>query len=319
MMPLEEIFAAEYGSSLGLNAQKTVDEHDKTGVAFVSRTAKNNGVSARIKPIIGLAPLPAGTLSVALSGSVLETFLQPSPYYSGYHIYCLTPKKPLSDKEKLYYCTCIKANAFRYSYGRQANRTFGKILLPAPNDIPDWVASSDFPDFERIKHPANPDTAVILPPVKEWKLFRLGDLIQITGSQTTPLNRLQKFGAGKYPYVTTQAENNGVAGHYDFFTEEGGVITVDSAVAGFASWQPDNFSASDHVEKLIPHFPINPSVALFLVTLLNANQFRYSYGRKASQTRLLKQNIRLPIDKKGDPDFALIENYIKSLPFSATI
>ena len=124
---------------------------------------------------------------------------------------------------------------------------------------------------------------------------------------------------GKYPYITTQAENNGVEGHYDFFTEQGGMITVDSAVAGFASWQPDNFSASDHVEKLIPLFPINAYIALFLVTLLNANQFRYNYGRKASQTRLRKQQIRLPLHKNGTPDFALMENYIKSLPFSATI
>lgn len=319
MMPLGEIFDARYGSNLELNAQKTVDEDDKTGIAFVSRTSKNNGVSARIKTVTGLAPLPAGTLSVATSGSVLETFLQPEPYYSGRDVYYLIPRIRLIDKEKLYYCMCIRANAFRYNYGRQANKTLREILLPAPNDIPNWVKSFVFPDFEHIKRPVNPGTEVVLPPTKEWGSFRLGNLFQITGSQTTPLKKLQGIGMGKYPYITTQAENNGVEGHYDFFTEQGGVITVDSAVAGFASWQPDNFSASDHVEKLIPLFPINAYIALFLVTLLNANQFRYNYGRKASQTRLRKQQIRLPLHKNGAPDFALMENYIKSLPFSATI
>ncbi len=319
MIPLEEIFEVQYGSNLELNAQKIASGDDKTSIAFVSRTSKNNGVSARIKPVIGLAPLPAGTLSVALGGSVLETFLQPSPYYSGYHIYCLTSKKSISDKNKLYYCMCIKANAFRYNFGRQANKTLRAILLPAPKNIPDWVKSLDFPDFERIKQPVNPDAEVVLPSAVDWNAFRLGDLFQITGSQTTTLQALQKFGTGKHPYVTTQAENNGVKGHYNFSTEKGGVITVDSAVAGFASWQPDDFSASDHVEKLIPHFPINAYIALFLVALLNTDQFRYNYGRKASQSRLNKQQIRLPTDKNGVPDFMLMERYMKSLPFSAAI
>lgn len=319
MMSLGEIFDARYGSGLGLNAQKIANDDDETSVAFVSRTSKNNGVSARIKPVFGLAPLPAGTLSVALGGSVLETFLQPYPYYSGYHIYCLTSKKPLNDKEKLYYCMCIKANAFRYNYGRQANKTLRDILLPEPNSIPNWVKSFDFPDFERIKRPFNPGAEIVLPPVKEWKPFRLGDLFQITGSETTPIKTLKKIGPGRHPYVTTQAENNGVKGHYNFFTEKGGVITVDSAVAGFASWQPDNFSASDHVEKLIPYFEMNDYIALFFVTLLNTNQFRYNYGRKASQVRLGKQRIQLPTDKNGDPDFVLMERYIKSLPFSGAL
>lgn len=319
LAPLGDIFDAQYGSNLELNAQKITDEDDKDGVAFVSRTSKNNGVSARIKPVLGLDPLSAGTLSVALSGSVLETFLQPAPYYSGYHIYCLTPKEPLNDKEKLYYCMCIKANAYRYNYGRQANKTLREILLPAPDDIPDWVNSFDFPDFEHIRRPAIPGAIPAVPPATEWGAFRLDDLFQITGSQTTPLKELKRFGAGKYPYVTTQSENNGVEGHYNFFTEEGGVITVDSAVAGFAGWQPDNFSASDHVEKLIPKFPINAYIALFLVTLLNADQFRYNYGRKASQSRLKTQKIRLPVNKNGSPDFALMGRYIKSLPFSGIV
>ena len=143
MIPLEEIFDAQYGSNLELNAQKIARDDDKTSVAFVSRTSKNNGVSARIKPVSGLAPLSLGTLSVAVGGSVLETFLQPEPYYSGRDIYCLIPRIQLSDKEKLYYCMCIRANAFRYNYGRQANRTLEKILLPTQDDIPEWIKSCE--------------------------------------------------------------------------------------------------------------------------------------------------------------------------------
>lgn len=319
MLSLGDIFDAQYGSNLELNAQKIADDSDEESIAFVSRTSKNNGVSARVKPVVGLAPLPPGTLSVAVSGSVLEAFLQPGPYYSGRDVYYLVPQVALTDKDKLYYCLCIRANAFRYNYGRQANKTLKNILLPAPDNLPNWVKSLDFPDFDRLKHPVNPVAIVALPPAEEWASFRLDDLFEIAGSQTTPLKQLQKIGAGKHPYITTRAENNGVEGHYNFATEKGGIITVDSAVAGFSSWQPIDFSASDHVEKLIPKFHISPYIALFLVTLLNADQFRYNYGRKASQSRLSKQKIRLPSDKNGTPDFALMERHIKSLPFSGAV
>ncbi len=42
-------------------------------------------VSARIRPIEGVAPAKAGTLSVALGGQGVagERFLQPFPYYCG--------------------------------------------------------------------------------------------------------------------------------------------------------------------------------------------------------------------------------------------
>ena len=154
--------------------------------------------------------------------------------------------------------------------------------------------------------------------MKNWRPFNLLDLFTITGSNTTSLDELKLHGAGKFPYITTQAVNNGTAGYYDYFTEDSGVLTVDSAVLGYTSYQSKNFSASDHVEKLIPQFPMNEYVALFLVAVLNEEQFRYNYGRKCSQQRLSKITIKLPA-KGTTPDFQYMEGYIKSLPFSSAI
>jgi len=154
---------------------------------------------------------------------------------------------------------------------------------------------------------------------KEWKLFKLdGELFTITGSKTTPLLELEEYGKGKYPYVTTQATNNGVEGFYDFYTEDGNVLTVDSAVLGYCSYQPFDFSASDHVEKLIPNFEMNKYVALFLVTIMNLEKYRYNYGRKCSQTRMRQISIKLPA-KNGQPDFEYMDNFIKSLNYSGSI
>ena len=75
------------------------------GIPFVNRSSKNNGVACRIDPIDDLLPLPAHTLSVALNGSVLETFLQTEPYYTAYHVACL---KPLIESRIIVLCSLYK-------------------------------------------------------------------------------------------------------------------------------------------------------------------------------------------------------------------
>lgn len=135
MPKVSDLFEVQYGVNLELNALQQVSD----GINFVSRTALNNGVSATVQLVPGVTPIPAGTISVAGGGSVMESFLQTAPYYSGRDLYYLTAKIELTDPEKLYYCACLRANRYRYNYGRQANRTLKDILIPRREEIPAWV------------------------------------------------------------------------------------------------------------------------------------------------------------------------------------
>ena len=66
---------------------------------------------------------------------------------------------------------------------------------------------------------------------QDWKEFKLSDYFDVKGSTTTKLETLiDDYGVGKYPYVTTQATNNGVAGYYNCYTEEGNILVADSIV-----------------------------------------------------------------------------------------
>lgn len=154
--------------------------------------------------------------------------------------------------------------------------------------------------------------------VRDWKEFKLSDYFNVVGTTTTKLDTLiDEYGTGNYPYVTTQATNNGVAGYYNCYTEEGNTLVADSAVAGYVSYQPCNFSASDHVEKIIPKFPFNKYVAMFLVTILNLENYRYSYGRKFNQDNIRNTIMKLPAKQISNdsyiPDWQFMEDYIKSL------
>lgn len=138
LVKVSDLFDVNYGHSLELN--KLVS--DPYGVNFVSRTSKNNGISAKVCAVDNLPPLQGGCLTVALSGSVLETFYQTEPFYSGYHIQALTPLFEMTSEEMLFYASIIRANQYRYSYGRQANRTLRDLLIPSKESIPRWVYGS---------------------------------------------------------------------------------------------------------------------------------------------------------------------------------
>lgn len=159
--------------------------------------------------------------------------------------------------------------------------------------------------------------------VENWKEVLIEDndnpLFKVTGSKSIVKYDVIEYGIGKYPYVVTSSENNGVEGLYDYYTEEGNVLTIDSATVGSCFYQEYPFSASDHVEKLVPQFKqFNKYIALFIATVINLEQIRYGYGRKFAQKRIKPTKIKLPV-KNGEIDFDYMEKFIKSLPYSSSI
>ena len=84
----------------------------------------------------------------------------------------------------------------------------------------------------------------------KWKEFFISDLFEVEGTETTHPSKL--ISNGNNPRITCSATNNGLDDFYhNSVTEEGDVLTVDSATIGFVSYQESDFLATDHVEKLI--------------------------------------------------------------------
>lgn len=124
---VSDLFSIRYGHSLELNHLQRVQAPN--GVNFVSRTDKNNGVSGRVEVPDGVKPGEAGEMTVALGGSPLATFVQPEPFLCGRDVAVLSPISSMTTAEKLWWAIQILANRYRFNYGRQANRTLGKMML----------------------------------------------------------------------------------------------------------------------------------------------------------------------------------------------
>ncbi|MBA7579436.1 Restriction enzyme BgcI subunit beta [subsurface metagenome] len=310
------LFDVSYGTKFDLKRMQITSADDPDAISFVSRSRQNLGVVAYVKPYRGTEPLAAGLITVALGGSyLLSAFVQENLFYTAQNVAVLSPKKEMTENEKLFYCVCLGKNRFKYSaFGREANRTLSTLQVPAkmPEEFGRISVDDAVPSTSK-----TPNISFELS-TTDWQYFKLTDLFCISGTGTTSLVELEKYGHGVYPYVTTRATNNGVEGFYNHFTEVGNALVIDSAVLGYCSYQEKNFSASDHVEKLTPKFDINRYIALFLTTVLNLEQYRYSYGRKASQSRLKRTRIKLP-SKNTKPDWQFMEDYIKSLPYSSNL
>ncbi|MBU4338865.1 N-6 DNA methylase [Patescibacteria group bacterium] len=203
------------------------------------------------------------------------------------------------------------------SYMKTDYGTLTKNLFE--NSIKEYITYRFYNNLAKLVSVKPKNSAEMKFDAKKWKTFTIDKLFDVTGSKTTPKRNLQEIGKGIYPYITTSSINNGVEGFYDYYTDEGNILIIDSAVKGVCSYQSQKFSASDHVEKLIPRFKLNPYLAMFFVTLINLEQYRYSYGRKFNQTRIIETEIMLPADIHGNPDFKFMEDYIKSLQYSDSI
>lgn len=311
MIKIKDLFTKHMGTDLELNRQTQVPYTDPDATRYVSRTAKNNGVTTYIKKIDKM-PSPGHVLSVACGGSVLSTFYQDKPFYSGRDLYYLQPKQKLSVKEMLFYAMVISQNKYKFNYGRQANRTLEDLVIPAPSEIPSWVYEMDIPTLDDISETKSQEK-VELPPINQWKTYTYQDLFtiqKVTGPKISEVKKTE----GNVPYVSATSENNGIACYGDFQpTTKKNCLTVGHL--GDCFYQNQNFAGSN-VTVLIPKFELNQTLGLFLATLINANKYKYCYGRVIGIGRLKEETISLPVTSNGEPDWDLMERYINSLPYS---
>ncbi len=308
-MKISDLFAIEYPHTL-IFAELSPDSN---GINFVSSQGSNNSVVGRVAVVDGVKLYPAGVITVPLKGTVLAAHVQTEPCYVAHQVAVLTAKRPMTLQEKLFYCTCIQKNAFRFSYGRQADKTLKDIDLPAA--VPEWVSAATV-------IPITSSNAAAQPIQKEgWAEYRMGDLFRfVKGRRLTREDMID----GGINYLGAINENNGVRQHIQVEPEDVSApncITVNyNGSVGEAFYQSKPFWASDDVNILYADgWEMNKYNALFIVTVIKANRYRFSYGRKWTLEKMKDTILKLPQAEDGTPDFAYMEAYIKALPYGDRI
>ena len=249
---------------------------------------------------------------------MLTTHLQEQPYYTGRDVARLVPRVTMTRAQLLFYCICIRANRYRYSYGRQANRSLKDLEVPGLDTLPAYVKASDVDRFTGKDASLSAAAAPALD-TEAWVIHRLKDLFTIRkGKRLTKANMVP----GDVPFIGAIDNNNGIRERVAVTAlHPSGVLTVNyNGSVAEAFYQPDAFWASDDVNVLYPKFKgMDPLVALFICTVIRLEKYRFSYGRKWNLERMRESVIRLPAMPDGAPDFAFMRAYMSTLRFSSQL
>ena len=299
---VSELFTVEYGNGLELvNLEKA-----RTGYSFVARGQKNNGVSARVKPVIGERLFPAGLITVAVSGSVMESFLQPMPFYTAYHVMVLTPINTMTEAEKLFYCCCLRMNKFKYSYGRQANETLASLQVPTPDSIPTDMRTFS-PEAYALEMQSVLDREALevrSDAIKGDELVPLGELFDVVnGIASSEVERLPYRKNGNWvPYLRpSYRQATSIDAYINRYTVPQEKVfpkgTLYVSTDGQGSHSYSYVSASEFVPNsnicvLLPRREMCLREKLAFALHITANRFRFSYGRKPKGDRL--KSVLLP-------------------------
>jgi hypothetical protein len=312
LVELNTLFDIKYGNQFDLYK---LDSDEYSDINFVSRSSKNLGVSRKVNSFNDIEPFDAGEITVALGGSVLSTFIQQEKFYTGQNVKILTPKIEMTINEKLYYCLAIEQNKYRYTAcGREANITLSTLLLPSK--VPTEFLNLELKGINVSAESLQKNTIELN--IINWKYFKYEDVFEVKkGKRLTK----EDFIEGTTPFIGAIDSNNG---YRDFIGQEpihkGNTITVNyNGSVGEAFYQPKDFWASDDVNVLYPKFKFNEYIAMFILPIIRKEKYRFNYGRKWESTRMRESLIKLPITKNNEVDTELMENYIKSLPYSSTI
>lgn len=313
-MKIDELFDIEYPKTLAYSWLI----HDENGINFVSAQEKDNGIVDRVKREPGIIVYPAGCITVPLKGSVLMAHLQPEDCYVAHQIGVLIPKKEMTLVEKVFYVTCIRSHAFKYNYGRQADRTLGQLEVPA---IKDMMSCIDSLHTKPLTTGNVMNIGVNTLEIGKWKEFYVGELFdsiyKVASYHDDELTSVSIGNKNAIAYVTRTDQDNGVKSlvcDTGLANIESGNAIVIGDTTSTISYQPSPFVAGEHIIAARAGW-LNKFTGLFITCLLRQERYRYSYGRAYKLDLIRNTKLKLPVMPDGKPDWQFMENYIKSLPY----
>lgn len=266
-------------------------------------------------------------LTVARSGSAGYVSFQPRGCVIGDSAKALiVQEKDINTYHYLFLRTVLMANMYKFNYGRKVkaeqymNMT---IALPANSKgAPDWNFMDEYMKslHHKVIRTSVDEKNVPELNISEWKEYKMDALFKIEkGKRLTKADMID----GQDNYLGAISNNNGVRQKISAskLWKENCITVNYNGSVGEAFYQSKPFWASDDVNVLYAKdfWKMNKYIAMFLITVIKANKYRFGYGRKWTLDKMKETTIRLPSQEDGIPDFIYMEKYIKSLPYSDRI
>lgn len=158
----------------------------------------------------------------------------------------------------------------------------------------------------------------------QWKQFKISELFiteKFWGKLQVPTGASVKrteLIEGLIPRITVTGLNNGVYGYYDCKNDNPNYRVFENFISvsflGTVFYQEGKASLDMKVHCLKPtNIILNKYTGEYLVTCIRKSLKNSRYSDQISSTVLPLLDIRLPVDKTGDPDFSYMETYMRKL------
>lgn len=363
---LSSIFTIHNGKGI----TKEEIEENEGNFTVVQSGEENNGVLGKISreycEMMDYTFCDDPCLTVARSGSAGFVSFQIDGCVVGDSAKILLLDKSVASVEiYVFLQTLLSANRFKYAYGRKVTESkymneVIKLPIQFAEDetplidatkrysddgfIPDWKWMENY--IKTLHHRplttknAKSDKVIN---IDKWQDFEFGKLIsKIYKAKAHHKDDLTETNnpVSSIRYITRTAENNGCElivslNDIDSDTiEEANAITIGDTTAT-CFYQDEKFIAGDHIVVVRAEW-LNKARALFILSILRKEQYKYSYGRAFLMDRIKSTTLKLPILHNDDgtpyvdtthqfsndgyvPDWTFMENYIKSLPYGDRI
>lgn len=156
-----------------------------------------------------------------------------------------------------------------------------------------------------------------------WGEFSFGKIFE--SKRGTRLVKIEQMD-GDIAYISSTKENNGIDNYItppeDMTVYQNAMTINNSGSVGCVFYHPYPFVNSDHCTTFWikdNSVKLNVYVAVFLRPIIEAFSSKYNFAREISDSRLPHEDIILPVDEHGLPNWAFIERYVKSLPYSRSL
>lgn len=324
-------------------------EHSSPGdIPFLASTESNNGVTEyyTLSDIQSWDKVgnPDDTLekkiysgnciAVTVNGSVCNAFYQSKDFTCSHDITVLYAiNHNLTLTQALFICTIIMGEKYRWSYGRKPHdvKKFGRSIIKLPVDDggnPDWAFMDSY--IKTLKHKPlsskNRGWGCELPVFGDnmWANFFVGDIFYMYNGKGITQAEIEE-NPGSMNAIQSGEDNNGVLGKIDrqycidqgyTYTDEMCLTVARSGSAGYVSFQAEGCVVGDSAKILIlkDEGARTTPIYLFLRTILMANKYKYTYGRKVTEEKYLAEEINLPV-KNNKPDWEFMTLYMQNLQY----
>lgn len=334
----------------------------KLGIRYITRTAENNGCELIADlSFIDNSFIQEGN-AITIGDTTATCFYQSEKFITGDHMVVVRADW-LNEILALYMVTILNKEQYKYSYGRaflidRIKETLVKLPIKYNEDGTVYIDSlkkySDLgyvPDFDMMQQyiktlhfkyltTKNKRMNIQKLKISDWKEFYISRTY--TQSSLFEIENCKCGSAGNLDdgndinYIGAKKNNNGVMRRVvrveSLVSKGNGIMFIcdGEGSVGYTNYMDEDFIGST-TTSIGYDEALNPYIALFLVTILDKEKFKYSYGRKY-RTHINEAIIKLPIQRnlKGGPiidaskkyskegyipDWTFMENYIKALPY----